>query len=154
VDYQARQNDSVRFGVPVQREARTPAATCSAGVSVLLVDDTLDLLRLLRMLFDFHDGVEVLAEAHDGLEALQLWRVHRPAVVVMDLRMPVMSGLEAAAQMLAEDPGQRIVMFSAAFRQVDYQLADAIGVTRCLDKRDFERLPELVASLALTAHQV
>jgi CheY-like chemotaxis protein len=114
---------------------------------VLLVDDTPDMLRLMRLLFDFHGGVRVIAEAHDGLQAVHLWRRMRPDVVVMDLAMPVMTGLESAAQILAADPDQRIVLFSATLRSVDKTVADAIGVAECVDKGDLELLPEIVAAL-------
>ncbi len=118
------------------------------AVSVILVDDTPDMLSLMRLTFGLHDGIELRGEASNGLEAVEQWRAHRPDVVVMDLRMPVMSGLEAAGQILAEDPAQRVVLFSAAFRPVDHEMADAIGVARCFDKRDVNRLPELVHALA------
>ena len=148
---QQHQHDMSSAGVdvPTQRGA-APQATPRARVAlrVMLVDDTPDILSLMRMLFECHDGFEICATGSNGLEALELWREHRPDVVVMDVRMPVMSGLESAAQMLAEDPAQRVVLFSASFRAVDHGIADAIGVSSCLDKRDLERLPELVERVA------
>jgi DNA-binding NarL/FixJ family response regulator len=152
VDYQAHQGERMKFGLPVQRGV-TAARKDADVVSVLLADDTPDMLTLMRMTFDFHDGTEVLGVAGDGRECVALWRQHRPDVVVMDLRMPVLSGLEAAAEMLSEDPGQLVVIFSAAFRPVDRDLADAIGVVRCFDKRDLDRLPELVTALGRRVRQ-
>lgn len=147
MDNQAH-GDVARLSVPSQRGGQTRPA-----VSVILADDTPDLLTLMRLTFQFHDGIELRGEATNGIEAVELWHARRPDVVVMDLRMPVMSGLEAAGQILAEDPTQRVVLFSAAFRPVDYDLADAIGVARCFDKRDMDRLPELVHALGTQIRQ-
>jgi CheY-like chemotaxis protein len=116
-------------------------------VRVLLVDDAPDILRLLRTMLDFHDGILVCGQATNGLQAVALWQTHQPDVVVMDLRMPLMSGLEVAAQILDQDPAQCIVLFSAAFTVADHAQADALGIVRCFDKRDLERLPDLVHNL-------
>ncbi|MBK5305980.1 MAG: response regulator [Frankiaceae bacterium] len=110
----------------------------------MLVDDTPDIVSLLRELFLFHPGVDICAEAKNGLEAVELRRAHRPDVVVMDLRMPAMSGLEAAARMLAEDPDQRVLLFSASLRDADRGVAEVIGVERCIDKRELYCVPDLV----------
>jgi CheY-like chemotaxis protein len=153
VDNQGHQGDRRKFGVPVHRTVRL-VASAPAVLSVVLADDTPDLLALMRLTFDDHGGLEVLAEAVDGQAALELWRTHRPDVVVLDVRMPVMTGLEAARRMLAEDPAQVVVLFAAVFDPADYDVADAIGVAGCFDKRDLDRLPELVHALARRVRQL
>jgi CheY-like chemotaxis protein len=153
MNMQASHSDTTAMSVPHQRDPKPGTVGHHPhAVRVMLVDDTADLLRLMRMLFSFHEGVEVCAEAHNGLEALELWRAERPDVVVMDVQMPVMSGLEAAARILAEDPTQQVVLFSAAFRPVDHQLAAAIGVAACSDKRDVADLPALVEGVCARTH--
>jgi CheY-like chemotaxis protein len=152
MDDPAQHENPVTTALPLQRAA-PPSSVRSPALRVVLADDTPDMLTLLRLTFDFHEGTDVCGVARDGAEALELWRTHRPDVVVMDLRMPVLSGLEAAARILVEDPGQLVAIFSAAFRQVDYQLADAIGVVRCFDKRDMDRLPQLVHALGSRVSQ-
>ena len=150
MDNPAHQSRSTSFAVPVQRRRRVPnPPPVAPKVSVLLVDDTPDILGLLRMTFDFRNGVEVCAEASDGRQAIEQWRRHRPDVGVMDLRMPVLTGLEAAAQILAEDAEQRIVLFSASFRPADAAVAEAIGVAGCFDKCSVDRLLEFVVALGL-----
>jgi len=64
-------------------------------IRVLLADDQALLRGTFRMLFDSTDDMETVGEASNGQEALELARAHRPDVVLMDIRMPEMDGLEA-----------------------------------------------------------
>ena len=81
-------------------------------IRVLLADDH-DLFRAgLRVLLQDLGGFEVVAEAGDGREALRLVGEHRPDVVLMDLMMPGLNGLEATARVAREYPGVRVLVLS------------------------------------------
>jgi DNA-binding NarL/FixJ family response regulator len=69
-------------------------------IRVCLVDDQTLVRQGIRSLLALDGGIEVVAEAADGRQAVEMIPVQRPDVVLMDMRMPVMSGLEAL-QMLA-----------------------------------------------------
>ncbi len=69
-------------------------------VRVLVVDDQAMVREGLRMILDAQDDIEVVDEAGDGQAALHAVARHRPDVVLMDIRMPVMNGLEATARLL------------------------------------------------------
>ncbi len=81
-------------------------------IRVVVVDDAADvregLARLLGQL-----GIAVVGVAADGLEALQVVAVTRPQVVVMDLRMPRMDGVEATRKIVARHPDVAVLMLSA-----------------------------------------
>jgi DNA-binding NarL/FixJ family response regulator len=82
------------------------------AIRVLLVDDH-DLFRAgLRALLDGIDGIEVVAEAGDGQEAMRLIEKHCPHVVLMDLMMPGFNGLEATSRISREFPEVRVVVLS------------------------------------------
>lgn len=86
-------------------------------IRVALVDDQALFRAGIRMLVDSQPDLEVVAEASDGREALAAVRTSRPDVVLMDIRMPVMDGLAATAELLADpqEPGAqapRIVMLT------------------------------------------
>ncbi len=68
--------------------------------TVLLVDDQ-ELIRTGFRLILERAGLEVVGEAADGAEAVRLTRILRPEIVVMDIRMPVLDGIEATRQILA-----------------------------------------------------
>lgn len=68
------------------------------AVRVVLVDDQPAMRSALRTILEA-DGTEVLAEAGDGDAAVRAWRLHRPDVVVMDLRMPGRDGVSATAEL-------------------------------------------------------
>jgi DNA-binding NarL/FixJ family response regulator len=86
----------------------TPAQAAHSGLRVLIVDDQ-ELVRAgFRMILE-RGGHEVVAEAGDGVEAVALATAHVPDVVLMDIRMPRMDGIDATRKILAEQPDIRIV---------------------------------------------
>jgi YesN/AraC family two-component response regulator len=76
-------------------------------VRVLLADDHGIVRRGLRSLLETESGLEVVAEASDGLEALRLVDEHHPDILIVDVAMPKMNGIEVAAraQKLERPPG-------------------------------------------------
>jgi len=80
--------------------------------SVLLVDDH-KLLRVgLRAIIDASNEFEVVAEGSDGREAIELAARHRPDVVLLDIWMPKLSGIESIGQIRRESPRSRVVIMS------------------------------------------
>jgi DNA-binding NarL/FixJ family response regulator len=82
------------------------------AIRVLLVDDQKLVRAGIRALLQTLPGVEVVAEAGDGREALRLIESHRPNVVLMDIMMPNLNGLDATAQVVRAYPGTRVVMLT------------------------------------------
>ncbi|MCR2763198.1 response regulator transcription factor [Microbacterium sp. zg.B48] len=85
-------------------------------ITVVLVDDQALFRAGIRMLVDSQPDLEVVGEAANGREALAVVRATRPDVVLMDIRMPVMDGLEATAELLRDDSfgaaAPRVVMLT------------------------------------------
>ena len=84
-----------------------------AKLTLLLVDDHAVVRSGFKVLLQTWDDVDVLAEANSGEEALPLYTLHRPEVVVMDIAMAGMGGIEATKRLLALDPQVRILALSA-----------------------------------------
>ncbi|MFB8388225.1 response regulator [Microbacterium sp. NPDC055910] len=81
-------------------------------IRVVLVDDQALFRAGIRMLVASQADLEVVGEASDGREAIDVVRATRPDVVLMDIRMPVMDGLTATAELLADPDPPRIVMLT------------------------------------------
>jgi DNA-binding NarL/FixJ family response regulator len=88
-----------------------------------------------------NEGLAVAAEASTATEAVDQWRAHHPDVVVLDIRMPGRSGLDVAAEILAEQPDQSIILFSAYLDDETMARADVLGVRACLSKDHYDELP-------------
>ena len=82
------------------------------SIRVLLVDDHALVREGIRSLLQLHSDIDVVGEAGDGREAIQKTRELDPDVVVMDISMPSMGGIEATRQILKENPIARIVVLS------------------------------------------
>lgn len=82
-------------------------------LTLLLVDDHAVVRSGFKVLLQTWDDVDVVAEANSGEEALPLYTLHRPEVVVMDIAMAGMGGIEATKRLLALDPQVRILALSA-----------------------------------------
>jgi len=81
-------------------------------IRVLLADDHKLFRAGIRSLLQTLDDIEVVAEAGDGREALRLAAAHRPDVVLMDIMMPNLNGLDAAARIAHAYPHARVIMLS------------------------------------------
>ncbi len=89
-------------------------------ITVLLADDQSLVREGFRALIDREPDMTVVAEAADGDQAIQLARQHHPDVVLMDIRMPGIDGLQATAELLTGDRPQPKVLILTTFDQDDY----------------------------------
>lgn len=87
-------------------------STETGKIKVLLVDDQ-SLIRMgFRMVLEACDDIEVVGEAADGKTALSMVRALRPNVVLMDVRMPNMNGIEATGQIVRENPEVKVLILT------------------------------------------
>ena len=103
-------------------------------VRVLVVDDHALFAEALMLTLGIDDRIEVIGSASSGIEAVSLAEALRPDVVLMDVHMPSMDGIEATRRVRNVSPGSRVVMVTAARSPELAYHALAAGAERCLTK--------------------
>jgi len=115
-------------------------------MTFLIVEDNAGIRRLLRR--TLVDTASAIWECTDGSDALAAYEEHRPDIVLMDIRMPLVDGLTATRQIRDYDPSARIIVVT------DYEDDDLraaafnAGVRDYVLKNEISNLPEIVAFLA------
>ncbi len=119
------------------------------SIATLIVDDEPDIRMLMRLTLDeANEGLYVCGEAGDGLEAVSLAAEVRPDVIVVDQRMPGMSGIETAVALRANRPDQRIVLCSAFLDSELRSEGEQVGILGFVNKREIAKLPDVIRELA------
>ena len=119
------------------------------GLSVILVDDHTMLRQGLRRALE-SEGIKVVAEAADGAEAIRLALEHKPDVVLMDVSMPGMDGVEAARRLVEADGRQRVVMLTMHIDRDIIDRAIRAGAVGYLTKDS--SISEVILAIQLAAN--
>ena len=90
-----------------------PTTPQDKKIGVLLVDDHAVVRQGLRMFIDMQNDMEVLGEGANGIEAVELANRFNPDVILMDLQMPLMDGVEATSRLLESNPQARILILTS-----------------------------------------
>ena len=114
--------------------------TASPRIRVLVVDDSLTARKHIVEVLASDPGFEVVAEAADGREAIELVGKHKPDVITMDMMLPVMTGLAATEWIMAYCPTPIVVVSGSMNRGEVFRTYDAIaaGAVEVLPKPDAE----------------
>jgi two-component system, NarL family, response regulator DegU len=119
------------------------------GLSVILVDDHTMLRQGIRRALE-SEGIKVVAEASDGKEAIRLALEHKPDVVLMDVSMPGMDGVEAARRLVEADGRQRVVMLTMHIDRDVIDRAIRAGAVGYLTKDS--SISEVILAIQLAAN--
>jgi DNA-binding NarL/FixJ family response regulator len=111
-------------------------------VNVLIVDDDPSTRALLRLRLQLDERTECAGEAVNGRQAVEMAALLQPDVVILDVEMPVASGLAALPQIRAVAPNARVVIFAGSSNGVTVSAADAVFV------KSADVLPNLLDAVA------
>ncbi len=104
------------------------------AIRILAVDDHPLFREGISAILDGQPDMSLVGEASDGREAIQQFRAHRPDVILMDLQMPEMNGLDATIAICGEDPGVRIIVLTTYMGDVQVMRALRAGARAYLLK--------------------
>jgi DNA-binding NarL/FixJ family response regulator len=106
----------------------------SSKVSVLIADDQRLFAQALEAILSADERIQIVATAGNGQAALELAREHRPQVVLMDIAMPVMDGIEATGAIRSELPGTSVIVLTGSAAAQDVSRARAAGAAGYVTK--------------------
>jgi DNA-binding NarL/FixJ family response regulator len=110
------------------------------SVRILIVDDSAAMRHGVRYLLENHDDWEVCGEAADGAEAIERYRELRPDLLVVDVSMPVMNGLDASLEILKLSPKILILLYTSFLTRELIQTAHGSGIRGTVSKDSTELL--------------
>jgi len=119
----------------------------SAGARILVVDDNEAMRRTLRGLLEAHDHWKVCDEASSGLEAVAKFDEQKFDIIVLDLQMPGMNGLDAAKEIRSRSPSTPILMVTMHDSPQFEQEARKAGIRGICPKTDIQCLVEGIATI-------
>ncbi|GAA0076502.1 response regulator [Clostridium sp. CTA-5] len=93
---------------------------------ILIVDDAVFIRLSLKKMLE-ENGFEVVGEAENGVQAVEMYKMLNPEIVTMDITMPVMDGLEALTEILKFDPNATVIMLSAMGQEMKIRESIVIG---------------------------
>jgi two-component system invasion response regulator UvrY len=120
-----------------------------SSINVMLVDDHAVVRMGFKMLLETDAGIKVVAEAESGEQAIQRYMEHKPNVVVMDITMPGIGGLEAIERILAKDSSAKILVLSAHEDSVHPKRVLNAGAMGYLTKRSAAE--EMIKAIRIVA---
>ena len=117
-------------------------------LDILIADDNSNIRQLLRTYVETQAGCRVCGEAGSGADALEKAKSLNPDVVILDLAMPMLNGIEAASVLKRAMPKARVVLFTMKVDGLGKTLANAIGIDFVLSKEEsIHKLAEYLKSL-------
>jgi DNA-binding NarL/FixJ family response regulator len=115
------------------------------SIRVLIVDDEAPFTEMVRALLEVEHGIEVVGAAADGKQAVKLALQLAPDVIVMDISMPVMDGLDATREIREQDPTANVLILTGSLNTAEVDRARTVGAAGYLTK---DRIAgELVAEI-------
>ena len=133
---------------PVELTNSQSPPSKSARIRILVVDDDATVRYATRQWLESCTRFEVVAEAADGIEALRAVSKCPPDIVVMDISMPSMSGLEATAQLTQRFPQVRVIIHTASPDTNNVRKAFEAGAAAYLVKSSYARLALAIDEVA------
>ena len=118
-------------------------------MTILIVDDFAPVRNSLKRLLSSIHGIDLMAEAADGYEAQEMIRTLKPDVLILDIQMPVKSGMDLLKECAGNLEGTTVIVLTAYTTPELRQQCLTLGAEYVLDKAmEFQRVPEIITKVA------
>jgi DNA-binding NarL/FixJ family response regulator len=118
------------------------------GKRILIVDDGEEVRQVMRAVLEARTGYEVCGEASNGAEAVQKALALKPDLLLLDVAMPLLNGVEVASVLAGSMPGLPIVLYTMYNELLGISLASAVGAKAVISKADgINKLIECIQGL-------
>lgn len=114
------------------------------AIEIIIVDDHAPVRREIRSMLGSYSDIHVVGEARNGLEAIFLVEKLRPRIVLMDINMPRMNGIEATTQITKGYPDTIIIGFSVNATTENHEAMKRAGAVQLVPKDAFEELYDAI----------
>jgi DNA-binding NarL/FixJ family response regulator len=115
---------------------------------ILIVDDGEEVRQVMRAVFEARTGYDICGEATNGAEAVQKALELKPDLMILDVAMPLLNGVEVASVLAGSMPGMPIVLYTMYSELLGLSLASAVGAKAVISKADgINKLIECVQNL-------
>jgi len=119
------------------------------NIRILIADDNETWRKELVRFLEGQPGIKIVAEAADGLTALQLTEKYRPDIILMDIAMPRMNGIEATRRVAADMPDSKIIGLSMhSDERLANEILDAGASGYVMKDYSFEELPAAIRAVS------
>lgn len=115
-------------------ESRTPAAQLATPLRLLIVDDEPLFVEMVEAMLGAEEGIEVVGTAADGEEGVRLAAELDPDLIVMDISMPIMNGIEATREIRENDPNACVLILTGGSDVAEIDDARTAGAGGYLTK--------------------
>ena len=134
------QSSVVRVKRTIKAKVTLPPPQGSMARTILVADDNPLMRKMLCEIFEAQEDYDICAEANNGQEAIALALKHRPELIILDLSMPIMGGLEASRELKRIMPGVSIILFTQYADLGNALSYSGLQVDRIISKTDARNL--------------
>ena len=103
-------------------------------IRIVVIDDSPLYRRTIRKILEKQPNLKIVAEAGDGVYGIQAVKTHKPDVVIMDVTLPILNGIEATRRIKSRLPNVRVIILSMHDLESISETAFKAGACRCLPK--------------------
>lgn len=137
------------YPAPIYAPTQSTSIAATRCIRLLIVDDEYSYRRILRAALQIHPDIKIIGEAGDGLQAVEMANRLAPDVILMDIQMPIMDGIQATRHIVIDKPRIGIIILTAYYATEHILQAIQAGAAAHMGKNiNPELLPHMIRAVS------